>query len=152
MYIADWDTFAEQAEALYRSDPLRVRYVLKYRHCDGKAVLKVTDDKTVTIAADQRGVARHLPPVTLTVYRLQALQFKTDQIADVKKIEKLNLLFFSLMAQGSDAEGEHPVCLYFVWHCTQCHLIVCQHAHLSSCVMATAECVYSCHSACGGAK
>ena len=54
MYIADWDTFAEQAEALYRSEPLRVRYVLKYRHCDGKAVLKVTDDKTVTTAADQR--------------------------------------------------------------------------------------------------
>lgn len=47
MYVQDWDTFAEQAEALYRSDPLKVRYVLKYRHCDGKAVLKVTDDKTV---------------------------------------------------------------------------------------------------------
>ena len=47
MYIQDWDTFAEQAEALYRSDPLKVRYVLKYRHCDAKAVLKVTDDKTV---------------------------------------------------------------------------------------------------------
>ena len=47
MYIQDWDTFAEQAEALYRSDPLKVRYVLKYRHCDGKAVLKLTDDKTV---------------------------------------------------------------------------------------------------------
>lgn len=47
MYVLDWDIFAEQAEALYRSDPLRVRYVLKYRHCDGKAVLKVTDDKTV---------------------------------------------------------------------------------------------------------
>ena len=40
----------------------------------------------------------------------QALQYKTDQIADVKKIEKLNLLFFSLMAQGSDAEGE--LCLF----------------------------------------
>lgn len=79
MYIADWDTFAEQAEALYRSDPIRTRYVLKYRHCDCKAVLKVTDDKT-------------------------ALQYKTDQIADVKKIEKLNLLFFHLMAQGSEAE------------------------------------------------
>ena len=50
MYIADWDTFAEQAEALYRNDPLRTRYVLKYRHCDGKAVLKVTDDKTVSAA------------------------------------------------------------------------------------------------------
>jgi len=79
MYISDWDTFAEQAEALYRSDPLRTRYVLKYRHCDGKAVLKVTDDKT-------------------------AVQYKTDQIADVKKIEKLNSLFFTLMAQGTEAE------------------------------------------------
>lgn len=49
MYISDWDTFAEQAEALYRSDPLRTRYVLKYRHCDGKAVLKVTDDRTVSL-------------------------------------------------------------------------------------------------------
>lgn len=56
MYIQDWDTFAEQAEALYRSDPLKVRYVLKYRHCDGKAVLKVTDDKTVR--ADQAIKAR----------------------------------------------------------------------------------------------
>ena len=53
MYIADWDTFAEQAEALYRSDPLRTRYVLKYRHCDGKAVLKVTDDKTASVITDQ---------------------------------------------------------------------------------------------------
>lgn len=56
MYIQDWDTFAEQAEALYRSDPPKVRYVLKYRHCDGKAVLKVTDDKTVR--ADQAIKAR----------------------------------------------------------------------------------------------
>ena len=56
MYIQDWDTFAEQAEALYRSDPLKVRYILKYRHCDGKAVLKVTDDKTVR--ADQAIKAR----------------------------------------------------------------------------------------------
>lgn len=127
MYIADWDTFAEQAEALYRSDPLRVRYVLKYRHCDGKAVLKVTDDKTVTTAADQRGSALHLPPVTLMVYKLQALQFKTDQIADVKKIEKLNLLFFSLMAEGSEAEGEHPVCAV---------LCVALHAMSSCCLQA----------------
>ena len=37
---------------------------------------------------------------------MQAVQYKTDQIADVKKIEKLNLLFFQLMAQGSEAEGE----------------------------------------------
>lgn len=34
------------------------------------------------------------------------MQYKTDQIADVKKIEKLNSLFFTLMAQGTEAEGE----------------------------------------------
>jgi len=46
---------------------------------------------------------------------LQALQYKTDQIADVKKIEKLNLLFFTLMAQGSEAEGEQLPALCFVY-------------------------------------
>ena len=36
---------------------------------------------------------------------VKAVQYKTDQIADVKKIEKLNALFFTLMAQGSEGEG-----------------------------------------------
>ena len=40
------------------------------------------------------------------MFLVQALQYKTDQIADIKKIEKLNLLFFTLMSQGSDAESE----------------------------------------------
>lgn len=40
------------------------------------------------------------------MFLVQALQYKTDQIADMKKIEKLNLLFFTLMSQGSDAESE----------------------------------------------
>jgi signal recognition particle subunit SRP9 len=47
MYLEDWDTFAQQAEALYRSDPLRTRYCTKYIHTDGQLVLKVTDDRTV---------------------------------------------------------------------------------------------------------
>ena len=48
MFVQNWDSFAEQAEALYRADPIRTRYTLKYRHCDGKAVLKVTDDTVVS--------------------------------------------------------------------------------------------------------
>ncbi|KAK9823364.1 hypothetical protein WJX72_002222 [[Myrmecia] bisecta] len=78
MYIEDWDSFAQQAEALYRSDPIRTRYVMKYRHCDKKLVLKVTDDKV-------------------------CLQYATDQAADLKRVEKLNNLFFALMARGADA-------------------------------------------------
>ncbi|BDA40442.1 probable signal recognition particle 9 kDa protein at N-terminal half [Coccomyxa sp. Obi] len=79
MFIEDWNSFYEQAEQLYRNDPLRTRYVLKYSHSGGKLVLKVTDDRL-------------------------CLQFQTDQLADVKKVEKLNNLFFTLMAKGDAAE------------------------------------------------
>jgi hypothetical protein len=35
---------------------------------------------------------------------MQCLQYKTDQQSDVKKVEKLNNLFFGLMANGVEAE------------------------------------------------
>ena len=47
MYVEDWDSFLQMSEALFRQAPMRTRYVLKYRHCDGKLVLKVTDDVAV---------------------------------------------------------------------------------------------------------
>lgn len=47
MYVESWDSFLQQAEDLYLANPLRTRYSIKYRHCDGKLVLKVTDDYTV---------------------------------------------------------------------------------------------------------
>lgn len=47
MYIESVDSFIQQAEDLYRTNPLRTRYVVKYRHCDGKLSLKVTDNVTV---------------------------------------------------------------------------------------------------------
>lgn len=38
---------------------------------------------------------------------LQCIQYQTDQQSDVKKVEKLNNLFFGLMANGvEDSEGE----------------------------------------------
>lgn len=80
-YVDDWASFAAQAEALYRSRPLHTRYVLKYRHCDGKLVLKVTDD-------------------------IVCLKFRTDQQADLKRVEALNNTFFRLMARGPDAEED----------------------------------------------
>lgn len=33
---------------------------------------------------------------------LQCLKFKTDQAQDAKKMEKLNNIFFTLMARGPD--------------------------------------------------
>ena len=47
MFLQSLDAFIQQAEELYRRDPLRVRYVLKYKHREGKLQLKVTDDKVV---------------------------------------------------------------------------------------------------------
>lgn len=59
---------------------LQTRYVVKYRHCDGKLVLKVTNDRV-------------------------CLKFATDQAQDAKRMEKLNNLFFSYMC-GKDPHQE----------------------------------------------
>jgi len=49
MYIENWESFFQQAVALYQNNPLKTRFVTKYRHCDGKLTLKVTDDTTVSM-------------------------------------------------------------------------------------------------------
>lgn len=79
VYIESWDEFTKRCVDLFRADPLRTRYVMKYRHCDGKLVLKVTDDRV-------------------------CLQFKTDQLQDAKKMEKFNNIFFTMMARGPEAD------------------------------------------------
>ncbi|KAF2325300.1 hypothetical protein GH714_026268 [Hevea brasiliensis] len=79
VYITSWDEFVERSAQLFRADPDSTRYVMKYRHCDGKLVLKVTDNK-------------------------ECLKFKTDQAQDAKKMEKLNNIFFTLMSRGPDAD------------------------------------------------
>ncbi|CAI5519256.1 unnamed protein product, partial [Closterium sp. Naga37s-1] len=58
------------------------RYVSKYRHCDGKLVLKATDDRV-------------------------CIKFRTDQAQDAKKMERLNNLLFTLMARGPDGYFSH---------------------------------------------
>lgn len=47
MYIDDFNAFYQQAEELLLREPLKTRYVVKYRHKEGKLVLKVTDDVVV---------------------------------------------------------------------------------------------------------
>ncbi|KAH9607477.1 signal recognition particle 9 kDa protein [Silene latifolia] len=79
VYITSWDEFVERSVQLFRADVESTRYSMKYRHCDGKLVLKVTDNK-------------------------QCLKFKTDQAQDAKKMEKLNNIFFALMARGPEVD------------------------------------------------
>ncbi|KAM6592279.1 hypothetical protein CsatA_014884 [Cannabis sativa] len=84
VYITSWDEFADRSLQMFRADPESTRYVMKYRHCDGKLVLKVTDNR-------------------------ECLKFKTDQAQDAKKMEKLNNMFFTLMARGPEADTSEVI-------------------------------------------
>ncbi|XP_048590222.1 signal recognition particle 9 kDa protein [Nematostella vectensis] len=65
VYFDSWDEFSKAAEQLYLAEPNKFRFVLKYRHCDGKLVIKGTDDSV-------------------------CLKYRTEQQQDLKKFEKLN--------------------------------------------------------------
>jgi len=49
VYFDSWDEFATAVEQLFVAEPNKFRFVVKYRHCDGKLVLKGTDDQVVCI-------------------------------------------------------------------------------------------------------
>ncbi|KAF3663199.1 Signal recognition particle 9 kDa protein [Capsicum annuum] len=126
VYITSWDDFVERSVQLFRADPEKTRYVMKYRHSDGKLVLKVTDDKevfsvlsAVSLYIDEGfglhngdGQRERMGEVWSRRVETdrqgdmfcQCLKFKTDQAQDAKKMEKLNNIFFTLMARGSDAD------------------------------------------------
>lgn len=56
--------------------------------------------------------------ISFYVSLFQCLKFKTDQAQDAKKMEKLNNIFFALMARGPD--GKLPSLNYlskFRLHC-----------------------------------
>ena len=74
--IESLDIFVAEAEKMYTEHPDHTRYVSKYRHCDGKLELKVTNDRV-------------------------CLKFVTDQQQDLKRIDKLNNLFLTYMC-GKD--------------------------------------------------
>ncbi|XP_029448939.1 signal recognition particle 9 kDa protein [Rhinatrema bivittatum] len=71
-YYQTWEEFTRAAEKLYQTSPMKVRVVLKYRHCDGNLCMKVTDDAV-------------------------CLLYRTDQAQDVKKIEKFQSQLMRLM-------------------------------------------------------
>ncbi|KAI7982287.1 Signal recognition particle 9 kDa protein [Camellia lanceoleosa] len=66
VYITSWDDFVERSVQLYRASP--------NLHCDGKLVLKVTNNR------------------------------ETDQAQEAKKMEKFNNIFFTLMARGPEVD------------------------------------------------
>lgn len=114
MYIDNWETFYQQARELFIVEPVRTRYVLKYRHCDGKFSVKVTDDRVVCMVVfrvDAWGRVLRCKELCICVALVytspwpmsQCLQYKSDQQIDLKKLEALNNLMFLGMAHGPDA-------------------------------------------------
>ncbi|KAL1692675.1 signal recognition particle, SRP9/SRP14 subunit [Schizophyllum commune] len=66
VYLHSWHDFQDAAEALYAKSPNTARYVVKYKHNEGKLVLKITDDRT-------------------------CLKFKTNSSVFLNRFEALNL-------------------------------------------------------------
>ncbi|XP_075251794.1 signal recognition particle 9 kDa protein-like [Convolutriloba macropyga] len=62
--VSNMEEFMEAVEDFFSENPERTRVTMKYRHCDAKLTLKVTDDYKVA-------------------------QYKTGNLMDVKKVEKM---------------------------------------------------------------
>ncbi|KAJ3431627.1 signal recognition particle 9 kda protein [Anaeramoeba flamelloides] len=73
VWFFDFEKFYVAAKKLFFSNPLKTRFLFKYRNCDGKVVLKVTDDQV-------------------------CLKIATKYSQDLKHIKRINNLFIQSMA------------------------------------------------------
>jgi len=74
MYIVDWEEFFAAATKLLAASP-NSRYLIKYRHKDGKIVFKITND-------------------------VVCIKHRSDQAETVKQMEKLNNLLMKSMTKS----------------------------------------------------
>ncbi|XP_067941366.1 signal recognition particle 9 kDa protein-like [Watersipora subatra] len=72
-YTKSWEEFEKTADMLYKSDPIKCRYVMKYVHSEGKFVVKLTND-------------------------VVCIQYRSDLASDLKKMEKFSGHLMRLMA------------------------------------------------------
>jgi len=72
-YLHSWEEFAKAAEVLYLENPSKCRFVMKYRHQDGKLICKMTNDSV-------------------------CLMYVAEHAQDVKKVEKFNSQLMRHMA------------------------------------------------------
>ncbi|XP_076961001.1 signal recognition particle 9 kDa protein-like [Bidens hawaiensis] len=89
VYIVSWDDFVERSVQLFRTSPQNTRYVMKYRHYNFLQTINYFNDNISILSS---------------VFIGQCLKFKTDQAQDAKKMEKLNNIFFTLMARGPETD------------------------------------------------
>lgn len=82
MYPKSWDAFASQAEELYRKDPLGTRYLMKYRHSDGKLILKCLKFQT-----DQQSELQNIEKFNNRFFALMARGIDGADAMDPKEME-----------------------------------------------------------------
>ena len=82
---------------------LQTRYNIKYRTAEGQLVLKVTDDRAVSLSprAMQRRDEPASPGLTLLCSLAQCIKWRSDKREDLRKVEDLNMVFFKLMTSKS---------------------------------------------------
>lgn len=99
VFLKDWEDFEIAAESMYMQSPNKCRFTLKYSHSKGQLVLKFTDNIKVRISF----VSTASTHMTDTQYSPQAIQYKTEIMPDLKKIEKLtgNLMMHMASNDGN---------------------------------------------------
>ncbi|KAH9837895.1 uncharacterized protein C8Q71DRAFT_833691 [Rhodofomes roseus] len=97
VYISSWQEYQEAAEALYEKSPNTARYCVKWRAADGKLVLKITDNTTVSKTFDSRAF------LLINRVRIQCLKFKTSSSVFLNRFEALNL---SLMQKMTNRQAK----------------------------------------------
>eukprot|EP00929_Paragymnodinium_shiwhaense_P041706 TRINITY_DN21651_c0_g1_i1.p1 TRINITY_DN21651_c0_g1~~TRINITY_DN21651_c0_g1_i1.p1 ORF type:complete len:106 (-),score=22.29 TRINITY_DN21651_c0_g1_i1:119-436(-) len=83
VYLDNFEEFMEASAVLFAERPLRTRYLIKYRHADKIAVLKVTDNRV-------------------------CLKWKTSMLADLKNIEKFTQAYARWMTLQDLNKIEEP--------------------------------------------
>lgn len=75
---------------------------MKYRHCDSKLILKVTDDRTVGSAVFLVKICAAVD-VLAASHVMQCLKYKASHAQSLKKIEKLNSIFLRSATEKTKA-------------------------------------------------
>lgn len=93
VFVKSWEDFEIAAENMYMANPATCRYTMKYIHTKGHILLKMTDNFKVMNAADEK---RQVPlgacfdVLFLSPFSLQCIQYKAENMPDLKKIEKFS--------------------------------------------------------------
>lgn len=104
VFVKNWDDFESAADGMYQRSP-DARFSMKYTHHKGELVLKLTDNVKVRWPHSRLGAIMSYPPcislipALLTDDSLQCIQYKTDIMPDLRKIEKFTGHLMGQMAK-----------------------------------------------------